>query len=103
MKNLVLATTMWGVVSGDVAQDRDRQLRDEVWAEFLRGGSTPIRFELNSTSAWKIVDCIPLDNSTQTEMEREMAGGKNVGDTKAFKAANTSSWNWASFKKRFMR
>jgi len=102
MKNVVLATTMWSNVRKDDGDTREIELKKGLWEEILKSGSDPMRFEDNFESAWKIVDSIELDNTTGTEMEDEMARMK-FQDTGAAKAAKNSSWNWASFKRRFMR
>ena len=59
LSNVVFVTTMWGKMQGKddekLAKDRDNELRDEYWEEFLRKGASATRFDGTQASAQGIL------------------------------------------------
>ncbi|KAF5384899.1 hypothetical protein D9615_001485 [Tricholomella constricta] len=58
VRNVVLATTKWGDVTGEVGEKREQQLRDKYWGHMLKLESKMFRFHLEEHSAWNIVNHI---------------------------------------------
>ncbi|KAG6820497.1 hypothetical protein H0H93_016304 [Arthromyces matolae] len=72
-KNIVLATTKWGEIMGDVGDRREQQLRDEHWKDIIGRGSTMARFERTQTSAQKIIkDILARDAITSVQIQSEL-------------------------------
>ena len=61
LKNVVLGTTMWDVVSLEEGQQHEQRLRDIHSKEMVQQGSVIMRVHADSSSAWKIVNRI-LEN-----------------------------------------
>jgi hypothetical protein len=66
-KNVILATTMWELVSGDEGDRRQKQLEGKYWKGMLENGSTVARLQPNTfDSAWNIVNVIVGKNSQES-------------------------------------
>lgn len=55
-KSIVIATTMWKNIKGDVATRREDELGKRRWREMLLNGCRIMRFHDTFTSAWDIID-----------------------------------------------
>jgi hypothetical protein len=64
-KNVILATTKWSDIKGDVGERREKEIYDKHWSEMLGLGSDVARFENNCQSAWDVVNLVlgkePMD------------------------------------------
>jgi len=74
MENVVLATTMWGLLKDrSVGERRQEELAQKYWQPLLACGCTPARFENTYESAWaiinKIVDATHPTHSTLLQEE----------------------------------
>jgi hypothetical protein len=58
LKHVILVTTMWTRVKGDIAERRDAELQEKYWSPMLERGSQSQRFNDTFNSAWDIVDSI---------------------------------------------
>ena len=74
-QNIVLVTTMWNEVRGDVGQLREAELQHGFWHSMIRGGSITHRFDLTEESAWDIINTISMslpDERRPLQIQREM-------------------------------
>jgi hypothetical protein len=58
MKNLILATTMWGILSAALGEEREKELRDVHWRTMLAQGSIIKRFHNTYESAWDVLGAL---------------------------------------------
>jgi hypothetical protein len=61
MRNLILATTMWGNMYGTAlgrAEEREKELRDVHWRTMLAQGSIIKRFHNTYESAWDVLGAL---------------------------------------------
>jgi len=56
--NVILATTMWDRVKGDVGERREAELTTKYWHGMVQSGSRVLRFNGKFNGAWAIVDSI---------------------------------------------
>jgi len=85
IKNVVLATTKWSDVPKEVAERREKQLKDQYWKDMLDRGSRLHRFEATQASAQAIVEQIlawePID---AVQIQQEMVDlDKLLAETEA--------------------
>jgi hypothetical protein len=62
LKNVILATTKWSDIDGDVGRRREQQLSDTYWKTMLAQGSQIARFVYTLESAWAIINLIICNN-----------------------------------------
>ncbi|KAF9032038.1 hypothetical protein BJ165DRAFT_1518009 [Panaeolus papilionaceus] len=59
-KNIIFVTTMWDILWGDSstirAHSNFKQLEDEIWQDYIEGGSKLCKFENTLTSSLDILD-----------------------------------------------
>lgn len=86
LKNVILATTKWGVTPLEDAFRRERELTSEggFWRTMIAAGSVVRRFENSTTSATDLVEEI-LDGGQKfvPAIQKEMVQGKKLADTAA--------------------
>jgi len=58
IKNVILATTKWSHIVGDVGKQREEQLSKMYWKRMLDQGSGMAQFRATPKSAWDIVGLI---------------------------------------------
>ncbi|KAL6302086.1 P-loop containing nucleoside triphosphate hydrolase protein [Sparassis latifolia] len=63
-QNVIVATTMWGRMTPEVGEQREKELQDKFWKRMLDLGSATARFHDNFESAWSVVDSILSDHPT---------------------------------------
>ncbi len=86
LKNVILATTKWGITPPKDAKRRDLELHAEsgYWAPMTAAGSLIRRFENSAESAQALIDELLQDGTTFVPaIQREMAQGKKLSDTEA--------------------
>ncbi|KZP21707.1 hypothetical protein FIBSPDRAFT_1019537 [Athelia psychrophila] len=59
MPRVILGTTMWSEVPGDVAVRRDNELRNIFWKDMLAQGCKVQPFSDSYESAWKMIGMLP--------------------------------------------
>lgn len=86
LKNVILATTKWGVTPIEDALRRERELTSEggFWRTMIAAGSVVRRFENSASSAKDLVEEI-LDGGQKfvPAIQKEMVQGKKLADTAA--------------------
>ena len=83
---VVLATTMWGMVSSPEGEKREQKLMntDSFWGSMLNNGSTVKRQDNGAVSALEILRYIIRKRSKITlKIQEEMAKGKTLDETSA--------------------
>lgn len=75
VRNVILATTKWDDVGEEVGFKNEQKLVSTVWKDMIKHGSTLMRFDPSSESAWTIINLIldkqPVDFLLiQTELVR---------------------------------
>jgi hypothetical protein len=87
MRNVILATTMWGCVAENVGIQRENELERDFWKSMLASGSRAMRFMNTFESAWDIVDSITpehRDNLPSLLIQEEMVDlHKRLSETQA--------------------
>lgn len=58
IRNVILATTKWSEVVGDIGARREQQLSEKYWDHMLQLGSKMYRFDVTRESAWAMVSDI---------------------------------------------
>jgi len=83
-RNLIFCTTFWDQVSPEVGEAREKELKEDYWADMLSHGASVLRHDRKSDTARDIVrkmfDFSPLVLNIQTELLDE---GKALMDTAA--------------------
>ncbi|KAF8232385.1 hypothetical protein L208DRAFT_1452237 [Tricholoma matsutake] len=87
IKNVVLVTTMWTKVKGDLGERREKELGEIYWRGMLDMGSRMMRFEDSCGAAWKIIDKIvdTQDNYALLLQEELVDLGRRLSETEAGK------------------
>jgi hypothetical protein len=67
-KNIILVTTKWSNIRGDVGERREREIYDEHWSEMLGLGSRVVQFDNNRRSAWDIVNLVLEGKSMEVNL-----------------------------------
>ena len=89
LKNVVLATNMWGRVPQDVGEARERELTTKFFKPVLDKGAQVIRHHHTIESAHDIVRSIMKNQPMALQIQRELVDeGKNIIDTAAGGAIN---------------
>ncbi|KAF8891115.1 P-loop containing nucleoside triphosphate hydrolase protein [Gymnopilus junonius] len=90
-KNIVLGTTKWNQIAGNVGSVHEKQLEAVHWEPFRRQGSQMHRFEDNQASAWKFIETLlptmPLHGITlevQKVIDQEKANHETVAGRQCF-------------------
>lgn len=86
LKNVVLATTKWGITPEADAYRRERELcrEDGFWGTMIAAGSQIRRFENSTASAKFLVEEILQSGETfMPQIQREVVDGKKLSDTDA--------------------
>jgi hypothetical protein len=89
-KNVVLATTMWDILSpkSSVGEKREQRLKYDYWNVMIYHGATVERFLNDPISAWNIIDRF-LTNSHKNQLtfqEERVDQRKDVKQTSAGEA-----------------
>ena len=77
ISNVVLVTTLWSELAReDIGVQREKELRTDYWRDLLARGCKYNRFDDNNESAWKIINRIDVQDSTQgaNEIRRRFTG-----------------------------
>jgi hypothetical protein len=91
MPNVVIATTMWGIVGKEEGNEREAELKREFWREMMADGCRTERFENTYESAWHIVGNISpqMDSGAILLIQKEMGDvGRPLNETSAGIYAN---------------
>jgi len=83
---VILATTMWGNVPKEKAEEREQQLIEgsNFWADLIKRGSRTFRQDSGAESATRIVEHILAKRQQMTlRIQIEMASGAKLSDTAA--------------------
>jgi hypothetical protein len=89
MPNVILATTMWGRVEGEIGARREQQLQSEFWKDMLADGCEVERFENSYDSAWRIIDSFSEKERAPVLLPREIVDGQlRLNETEAGIALN---------------
>ncbi|KAF9450883.1 hypothetical protein P691DRAFT_638001, partial [Macrolepiota fuliginosa MF-IS2] len=72
LSNVILVTTNWDQLETvDDGIRNEEELRSNYWQPLLEGGSKMLRFECTRSSAWNIVNSLPMDQKSLA-IQREM-------------------------------
>jgi hypothetical protein len=70
--NVRLVTTGWDLLKEqDDGERAEKELRDNYWKGFLDNGSQMHRFQYTCSSAWEVINSLPM-NRTVVQIQREM-------------------------------
>lgn len=72
LQNVVLATTMWDKVDGQVGILREKELKNGYWKTMIKQGSRTVRYRNTRESAWDILDGVLGHNCLAVLLQREM-------------------------------
>lgn len=76
LSNVILVTTNWDQLQTiDEGIRNEAELRRNYWQPLLDSGSQMLRFEYTCSSAWNIIDSLPMDQKP-LEIQREMVDEK---------------------------
>lgn len=70
-KKVMLVTTMWDKVKPSMAAQREHDLRLNYWNVMLEKGASVARFRNTVETAWKVVDTILKEESTEALLLQE--------------------------------
>ena len=85
LQNVILITTMWNQVKGDVGSRREDQLRTEFWQPMMSRGCRMARFSLTHESAWEVIDKFDISARRPVKIQKEMVDeGKELAQTSAY-------------------
>lgn len=90
LENVVFVTTMWDKLKEKdlkEAIERDNELRDEYWGEFLSLGATATRFEGSQASAEGILSILLGKKDTQLKVLNQL-----VNDRKALRQTDVGAF-----------
>jgi chromosome segregation ATPase len=88
LKNVILITNMWGEVSQDVGEARERELTTNFFKPVLDKGAQLARHHNTTKSAYDIIRSIMRNQPMALQIQRELVDeGKNIIDTAAGEAA----------------
>ena len=71
VKKVVLVTTMWDIVQRDIGVRRENELFEKFWKTMINYGASTARFSNSADSAWKIIDLILKQHSTEVLLLQE--------------------------------
>ncbi|KAJ3555718.1 hypothetical protein NP233_g12142 [Leucocoprinus birnbaumii] len=91
--NIRLVTTHWDDVRGDTHEyeKRETELCNVFWSPLIERGSKTLRFHNNTTSAWDIIDTLPLDQRTLQIQQEMVDQNLSLEETTA---GRTFAWFW---------
>ncbi len=91
LPNVAFVTTHWNQLQDmEEGMRNEEQLRNEHWKPFLQSGSQMLRFEHDFTSAWKIINSLPMAQ-VPLKIQQEMV---DQGKPLAATAAGRSLFDW---------
>jgi hypothetical protein len=89
LKNVIIVTNMWGEVSQDVGESREKELSSNFFKPALEKGAQMARYQNSEQSAHDIIRSIMKNQPMTLQIQRELVDeGKNVIDTAAGEAVN---------------
>jgi len=89
LKNVVLVTNMWGNVSLDVGESREKELTSNYFKPVLDKGAQMVRHQNTEQSAHNIVRMIMKNQPVVLQIQRELVDErKDIIDTAAGEAVN---------------
>ena len=89
LKNVILVTNMWGEVSEDVGEARERELTTNFFKPVLDKGARLARHHNTAESAHDIIRCIMKNRPIILQIQRELVKeGKDITDTAAAEIIN---------------
>lgn len=84
LKNVLLVTSRWNEVDEATGADRERELRERIWAYMLGRGSCMSRFHGDRSSAVTLASQLLIKDPVVLRLQHEMIDeGKNLNDTTA--------------------
>lgn len=92
LPNVIFVTTQWDQLEQDdeTGITNERDLRNKYWKLFLDKGSQMLRFENTVSSAWNIVNALPM-NPRPLKIQKEMVDQKKpLAET----SAGLSLFSW---------
>ncbi|EJD50969.1 P-loop containing nucleoside triphosphate hydrolase protein [Auricularia subglabra TFB-10046 SS5] len=81
LKNVVLCTTMWDLVSRSHAEQREAELKADFWKDMISSGSSAVRHDNTAASALAVVRPMLGRQGVAVQLQRELASGKQLQDT----------------------
>ncbi|KAF9647081.1 hypothetical protein BDM02DRAFT_3098690 [Thelephora ganbajun] len=89
LKNVILVTNMWGMVTKDVGEDRERELTTKFFKPVLDKGAQLARHHNTAESARNIIRGIMKNHPMVLQIQRELVDDhKDITDTAAGEAIN---------------
>ena len=89
LKNVVLVTNMWGEVSSDVGEARERELSSKFFRPVLERGAQMARHHNTLQSAYHIIQKIMKNHPVVLQIQRELVDeGSDIVNTAAGEAIN---------------
>ena len=89
LKNVILVTNMWGEVTQDVGEARERELTTNFFKAVLDKGAQLARHHNTAKSAHDIIRCIIKNRPIALQIQRELVDEhKDIIDTAAGEAVN---------------
>ena len=89
LKNVVIVTNMWGEVSRDVGNAREKELSSSFFTPALEKGAQMVRHHNTTKSAHDIIRVIMKNHPVVLQIQRELVDEhKNIVDTAAGEAVN---------------
>ena len=89
LKNIIIVTNMWGVVSSDVGETREQELVRPFFKPALDQGAQLARHYNTTKSAHDIVRCVMKNQPIALQIQRELVDeGKGLADTAAGRVVN---------------
>ncbi|KAF5320757.1 hypothetical protein D9619_000398 [Psilocybe cf. subviscida] len=82
-RTIVLGTTQWNATERAVAENREQELRNDLWKDMLASGSKMERVDDKNSSPWKLVETVlkskpPVPQKTSSRSEFEKYQGSYV-------------------------
>ena len=71
IKKIMLVTTMWDKVQRDTGVRRETELFENYWKAMINYGASTARFSNSADSAWKVVDLILEQHTTEVLLLQE--------------------------------
>ena len=89
LKNVILVTNMWGEVTREVGESRERELTTNFFKPVLDKGAQLARHHNTTQSAHDIIRCIMKNRPLTLQIQRELVDEhKDIIDTAAGEAVN---------------
>jgi hypothetical protein len=71
VKKVILVTTMWDTIKTWTGAQREHDLRRNYWSAMMEKGALVARFRNTQQTAWKIIDMIIQDSTTEVLLLQE--------------------------------